>query len=721
MAQRLNAINVGYRPLNPADDVAGFAGQRQAVTEFEAKSQDMARRAAEENARANTALRAQQIANQAMQAAVDSANNMKRAQMQIDMQQKELAQNAWISDMKLNQSQQQIDQAAAMMPLEMEGMRLNQEAQRIDNQYGHNRQRADLDGKRLLNEGRAADIDRVYREERELSTIPAMRQNYDRWVADGNDGDNFVHGFTTAAGQEAWQKELLNAKRSTQSQLIDAKNDKIEEKMLRIDPSQVADLSETDIYGNSLYRDKNGNLTDLGIDRLDNFVEMEKLITETERKKFTNNAKATSGHGRLMPSKQNMPSMGAGLTPAHLGPKLATLTKNGTLVPTEAGLELLRKNRAAEKESTILVSAVEDKDASGNVIGRKETRKPYDQLRQEKEDEIRKADTMRKKSPEQITQEAIESLALTHTASTTVADQQRAFREGRAINVGGTIIYPSGAQQPGQQPGQQPQAGPTMAYGTTNSAGGSAARALTAMTEINSALWGGGDIDLTYSYPYPNDKTVVSHDQDDYDKMTIANQTQYYGELMSDYGYTPEEAKEINKLGNIYDVREGDDTKNFRNRVVERLSSKALTPERDRIAIALGMQFGGRPQLSPSDGLRWDVRPREGDEITTELLLKDKKIASLVKNHGDNPEKWEGVEPQIPWQGETEGAWEFLTEWGEAEHIFGHNHLDRGKSKTKPFTFRKTDHMQIRNFVAAYRQLEKDFEILKMITSKRKK
>ena len=476
----------------------------------------------------------------------------------------------------------------------------------------------------------------------------------------------------------------------------------------------MTDLSETDIYGNFLYRDKNGNLTDLGIDRLDNFVEMEKLITGTERKKFINNAKATSGHGRLAPTKESMLSIEAGLTPAHLGPKLATLTKNGTLVPTEAGLELLRKNRAAEKESTILVSTVDEKDASGNVTGKKETRKPYDQLRLELEDEIRKADTTKKKSPEQIRQEATESLALTHTANTTVADQQRALREGRPINVGGTIIYPSGAQQP--------QAGPTMAYGTTNSAGGEAARALTAMTEINSALWDGGDIDLTHSYPYPNDKTVVSHDQDDYDKMTIANQTQYYGELVSDYGYTPEEAKEINKLGNIYDVREGDDTKNFRNRVVERLSSKALTPERDRIAIALGMQFGGRGQEAGFfSSMKSQLRPREGDEITTELLLKDKKIAARVKNHGDNPEKWEGVELQIPWQPETEGALEFLTEWGEAEHIFGHNHLDRGKSKTKPFTFRKTDHKQIRDFVAAYRQLEKDFEILKMITSKRKK
>ena len=82
----LGQLNVGYRPLTPADDVAGLAGQKQAVDEFNSLSQDEARKAATLQAQAELMVKSQienaKLINQSRQISVQSMNAMTSAASQ---------------------------------------------------------------------------------------------------------------------------------------------------------------------------------------------------------------------------------------------------------------------------------------------------------------------------------------------------------------------------------------------------------------------------------------------------------------------------------------------------------------------------------------------------------------------------------------------------------------------------------------------------------------
>jgi hypothetical protein len=175
MAERLHAMNVGYRPLNPADDVSGLAGQRHAVTEFEAKSADMARSAAEENARAALALRVKENADRTMLATMQAANRKQEVRQQMQLSYTQLAQKSATDQLKLDQSQQQLDHAAALLPHEIDRMELENDAQLVENKHAeqtiqleHDRIRAEISESRA----KLGELDAT---KRELAEAPTWR------------------------------------------------------------------------------------------------------------------------------------------------------------------------------------------------------------------------------------------------------------------------------------------------------------------------------------------------------------------------------------------------------------------------------------------------------------------------------------------------------------------------------------------------------------------
>lgn len=171
MAQRLNAINVGYRPLNPADDVAGLAGQKQAVVEFEAKSADAARRAAADNARAANAIKAAQVSASAMNGMITAQNNLKKAEMQIGMQQAELAH-------KVLASNAQLDMQQRMMPLEMDRMA-------IENGYAIAKGDADISATKSHNAVRAQLLKQSVEEEQDVAALNGLEEAVAAHIANG--------------------------------------------------------------------------------------------------------------------------------------------------------------------------------------------------------------------------------------------------------------------------------------------------------------------------------------------------------------------------------------------------------------------------------------------------------------------------------------------------------------------------------------------------------
>jgi len=260
MAQRLNAINVGYRPLNPADDVAGLAGQKQAVVEFEAKSADAARRAAADNARAANAIKSAQVSASAMNGMITAQNNLKKAEMQAETMRQEMSQRAWISEMELNQSQQQLNQKAALMPLEMEGMLLDQEAKRIDIKYASAEAEASIESKRADTDYKRNQADKFRQEQLDLVAVDSYRKATTDAVLRGENPWNVTppsaRSLTGNAQIKAVQGSFENASKAKENMAIAEKVGKVFSDVL--DEGERNDLEAKSALGGWKYRNDSG-------------------------------------------------------------------------------------------------------------------------------------------------------------------------------------------------------------------------------------------------------------------------------------------------------------------------------------------------------------------------------------------------------------------------------------------------------------------------------
>lgn len=347
MAERLNAINVGYRPLNPADDVAGLAGQRQAVNEFSAASAAAARQVQMLNQQAELALKANQIANQHSQAMVSANNNMAKARMQIELSQSELAHKVSMDNARLRMQEK-------MVPLEMQKMA-------IDNEYAVREGEATIASIRSQNAVRGAQLRQFSLEEQDAGALSATQEELSAHLAQGKPLAEFTpsHTFKSLNGQEAYQNLLdgfklsggISSRAATAQQQATAAAPLPQGFLDVLD--QRADY--TTFQGNTvagggqyIYRNSDGSLNDLGQDLQRRMIETQSLGLDSE------------DYADLLDRRNNRGNK-----------NIWSENKNGNIVLTDAGIAEYKARVAGALPDRILTRMTTD--AKGAVTSTWET------------------------------------------------------------------------------------------------------------------------------------------------------------------------------------------------------------------------------------------------------------------------------------------------------------------------------------------------------------
>ena len=318
MAERLNAINVGYRPLNPADDVAGLAGQRQAVSEFQAASADMARRADAANAAAMLALRVREQHDRTQLAMMEAAQRREQANQQMQLSRMQLAEKAASDRIRLDQSQQQINMDAATLPVELRRMSLQNEAAEIENQYaaeGMALSNQSLANNNALKRQELKDAVLKGQEATKIETEVAKMQN---WVDNGGAIENYKSSFNPVYNEN--KAELDRQRRLIAATSANRANANTANAMeLQVDALPVAVQDAFDI--GTKFRTQSGGINDDGMLALKRETEFRALEpSDAEISRIVDSAKAGGPLGEVV---------------------------NGSYVIKQAGLDEIRAARIA--------------------------------------------------------------------------------------------------------------------------------------------------------------------------------------------------------------------------------------------------------------------------------------------------------------------------------------------------------------------------------------
>jgi len=237
MAERLNPINVGYRPLSPADDVSGLASQRQAVQEFEAKSMAAARSANSTQQAINAGLKAHETFARLAQNAQSLELEREKARHTMEMQESELLMEQ------------------RLMPLKLEGLALDNDAQAIDNEYAYAEKEEEIVGRALENEMRIEALAENRQKRLDFANVEAYEKAKRNWVKSERDPDDFVWGGSRGNSREsrmAFDDADRRIKAESRTKEIDAETDALSGKF------QLLDDGERDIF------DKKDSLADGG-------------------------------------------------------------------------------------------------------------------------------------------------------------------------------------------------------------------------------------------------------------------------------------------------------------------------------------------------------------------------------------------------------------------------------------------------------------------------
>lgn len=408
MAQRLGqGLDVGYRPLTPADDVSGLAGQKQAVDEFTALSTDTARKAAAAQAAAELMVKQQieqgKLMNQARQIGVSAMN---------------AATGAASQRARATAANQELMMQHRMLPAKMEAMELQNEQRRIQNDYAVEQEELGLESKRMQIAINKSNFRADLKDQADLNKIPRIEADMQTHLDGGNDIDDFdmsKYGLGAAGTAEA-ERRRAQLKKSTQSVRIDKENDKIVTDILALeDPNMSATLDKPK-YGGG------GPLNDLG-------KEMLQRMTKTKKQNLTGRERHDITHFRNKGDTR----------PVDASDKLAEMV-DGSLVLTQEGIDYFEKKRAALEPDVVRtgVSITEE----GGKIKKVWTGKPKLQIesdaRQKMTEAYQKANDG--KLPvgaelQNINREAFKQSNFEVKSGTTEAQILRAKSEGKELYV----------------------------------------------------------------------------------------------------------------------------------------------------------------------------------------------------------------------------------------------------------------------------------------------
>lgn len=361
----LGELNVGYRPLNPADDVAGLAGQKQAVAEFSAASANTARELAAGQAVVDSTLRAHdtfaRLAQQAQKLELDkqqAAHTMNIQREELSMQQRLMPGK--LEAMALANEGQSIDNAFAAENerAAIDGMYVQNEGQAISNQYAAAESEAKLESARLLNKNKENELSKYKQEQMELAQIAKLHAGLQRWRADGNRVADYPDKpvFKSEAARKTWEEVEEDEEETTEHQRRELEQKKSDKQFGKLNQNQITMMGKTDAMGNPKYA---GDVGDAIVDRL-----------------------ARMNDEGLQTSDRDMFMLDARGGSTRVGERWGEM-KDNVLVLTEAGLAEQKRLNAARKPK-MQVTASEDVFYEGKLVGQKVSRKAVAHTRAER-------------------------------------------------------------------------------------------------------------------------------------------------------------------------------------------------------------------------------------------------------------------------------------------------------------------------------------------------
>jgi hypothetical protein len=632
MAQRLNPIRINYQQPS---DVAGLAGARAAQQEFDAISQNQARKVSEGQAFVEASLKAREVIGRISEGQQRLKLDTAKAQHSMQLGREELAHKQFVADAE-------IDAMNRKLPVEIAGIQARTEAQLIENRWADAEAKARISGMQLTNKMNEADLLRFEQEQKEVANSADWRDNAQKQINAGVDPDDIVWPTPkTEAGRKALADIKADITGSTRAQMNDMAN---AEAMAAL--TSLSDAQENNLRSIPDSFDANGNLTDVGRAGAKRMAATNSM-NANDRKEIEDELIQHTTSIR-MPTRRGMLS---GRTPKPYD--LAEYI-NGQLVLTDAGVrevaarERMRKELFTTTKKTVTVEDGKTKEVieytpkniyigekwealarewrrnnDGETMSDATMRKLYDDARQ-------MASQVVNVNPDgslQISQSMLDRARENGTSlSYTDADGQTQFIDPAAV--GATDMAGSAA---GGAPG-----------------GGAKSQA----QEVIESSAHIAELKVPFEYDKNLAKEDVDTTMDDATwNLTVAANSGTHWAKMKEWGWSDEEAKWmidywLNVEANPFDPEgpgdwrtpsRGSDTHGLVEDGIQQIANELDKPSEELWDLIKGTQ---------AEDLGW----READEITWTKIVADKQWQALMKE--EDTSKWVGKTMTFNWQKE---------------------------------------------------------------------
>jgi len=656
--QRLNPINIDYQTPT---DVAGFAGQRAAVSEAEAISQNQSRKISE----------AQSVVSQHLKAQETFAR-IGQTQQQLQLETAKQVHNQRMQNEELNMMKRKL-------PFELAQMDADLEAQRIDNAYADEDNASRLRGQHLQNRMAEEDLDRYKRSQQEVGQAGNWRNNAQGQLNSGVDPDDIDWSFAspqTREGREALAKVKEEIRATTRAQRNDADSAAGEAALGTLSETTIENIKKN--VPNSF--DRNGVLTDVGRAAAQRFSSTRRM-SNRDRVEMEDDLKtsltpilppAPSGiTGRLRAAAGGFTRIGK-----HPTYKWAEYI-DGQFVLTEEGVREMAARKKMRELSYVAVKRVVTTEGGveKEVIEYEPKNKLVNDSWEDKKTEWRKANPMMSlptaiggKLYDDARMEQGQRITRNEDGSFNFSRQQRE----QAITHGTDLYYIDDNGLPVfESPGQVTGTPTTGGAGGTGGAGAGDSLGSQVITDWGKVTAMRVPFSFTRNVEYKDVDTTISAGE--WGKTVAANVGTHYTNLTEKYGWSDEDAREFLYEMMAFDSKGGEDI----DGVDTFLGGTKASNNTDEL-VEKQISILSASLNDPSE-LFWDEieghGTRESDEITWAEMADDPKwVALMAKPSGD----WHGETVTFKWQEEY---------WGDLmiPNTRGHHRLRLKGSKQKTF------------------------------------
>jgi len=622
--QRLNPIRIDYQQPS---DVAGLAGARAAQQEFDAISQNQARKVSEGQAFVEASLKAREVVGRIAEGQQRLKLDMAKAQHSMQLERQELAHKKFVADAE-------IDAMNRKLPVEIAGIQARTEAQLIDNRWADAEAKARISGQQLQNRMAEADLLKFEQEQKEVANSADWRDRAQKQINAGVDPDDIAWPTPkTEGGRKALEAIKADITGSTRAQMNDMAN---AEAMAAL--TSLSDAQEENLRSIPDSFDANGVLTDVGRAGAQRMAATNSL-NANDRREIEDELKAHETSMRTGLGHRLQSRFGHTSKPYDLAEYI-----NGQLVLTDAGVrevaarERMRQELFTTTKKTVTVENGQKKEVieytpkniyigekwetlardwrrnnEGMTMSDATMRKLYDDARQMASQVV----PVNRDGSLQITQSMLDRAKENGTSlSYTDADGQTQFIDPAAV--GATDIA-------GSAVGGAP--------------GGAAKSQAQKVIESSAHI---AELKVPFKYDQNLAKVDVDTTMDDATwNLTVAANSGTHWARMKEWGWSDEDAKWmidywLNIEASPFDPEgpgdwrtpsRGSDTHGLVEDGIQQLANELDEPSNDLWKLIDGTQ---------AEDLGW----READEITWTKIVADPKWQALMKE--EDTSKWVG-------------------------------------------------------------------------------